>query len=165
MAISARMKNVSQRRIQRIWSTADEMVWLIVSCLSCLKAGTQSDITAFLECACYYGESAKNMHCRSKEHVSKFNSKSDKIRAESAFYKHLVNTHEGKSANKNFSDYFEGLQKTVYKAGRRRNIHLKSQRRAVEFEERMAPSKIGQDNHEGYSRWSRAPTRRRRRRR
>ena len=78
-----------------------------VSCLSCLRAGRPSDVTAFLECACYYGESAKNMHCRSKEHVSKFNSKSEKIRAESAFYKHLMNTHGGKSADKNFSDYFE----------------------------------------------------------
>ena len=44
-----------------------------VSCLSCLRAGRQADVTAYLECACYYGESAKNMHCRSKEHVSKFN--------------------------------------------------------------------------------------------
>ena len=47
------------------------------------------------------------MHCRSKEHVSKFNSKSEKIRAESAFFKHLMNSHGGKSANKSFSDYFE----------------------------------------------------------
>ena len=38
---------------------------------------------------------------------SKFNSKSEKIRAESAFYKHLVNSHEGKSDAKTFSDYFE----------------------------------------------------------
>ena len=34
------------------------------------------DVTKYLECASYYGESGKNMHCRSKEHVSKFNSKS-----------------------------------------------------------------------------------------
>ena len=74
-----------------------------VSCLSCLRAGRSS----YLECACYYGESAKNMHCRSKEHVQKFNSKSEKIRSESAFYKHLVNSHGGKSPEKNFSDYFE----------------------------------------------------------
>ena len=47
------------------------------------------------------------MHCRSKEHVAKFNSKSEKIRAESAFYKHLVNSHGGKDPEKNFSDYFE----------------------------------------------------------
>ena len=47
------------------------------------------------------------MHCRSKEHVSKFNSKSEKIRAESAFFKHLMNSHGGKSAAKSFSDYFE----------------------------------------------------------
>ena len=78
-----------------------------VSCLSCLRAGRPADVTAYLKCACYYGESAKNMHCRSKEHVAKFNSKSEKTRAESAFYKHLVNSHGGKAANKSFSDYFE----------------------------------------------------------
>ena len=78
-----------------------------VSCLGCLRAGRPADVTDFLDCACYYGESAKNMHCRSKEHVSKFNSKSEKIRSESAFYKHLVNTHGGKSDDKHFSDYYE----------------------------------------------------------
>ena len=75
-----------------------------ISCLCCQRAGSPADVT---ECACYYGESAKNMHCRSKEHVTKFNSKSVKIREESAFYKHLVSTHGGKAADKNFSDYFE----------------------------------------------------------
>ena len=30
-----------------------------------------------------------------------------KIRAESAFFKHLMNSHGGKSDGKNFSDYFE----------------------------------------------------------
>ena len=78
-----------------------------VSCLCCLRAGRPAQINDYIKCACYYGESAKNMHCRSKEHVSKFNSKSEKTRAESAFYKHLVNTHEGKADDKNFSDYFE----------------------------------------------------------
>ena len=78
-----------------------------VSCLCCLRAGRPNDVSAFLDCACYYGESAKNMHCRSKEHVSKFSSKSEKIRSESAFYKHLVNTHGGVTAGKTFSDYFE----------------------------------------------------------
>ena len=73
----------------------------------CLKAGRPADVSHYLECACYYGQSAKNMHCRSKEHVSKFNSKSEKIRAESAFFKHLMNSHGGKSAAKSFSDYFE----------------------------------------------------------
>ena len=47
------------------------------------------------------------MHCRSKEHVSKFNSKSEKIRSESPFYKHLLNTHGGKEDEKEFSEYFE----------------------------------------------------------
>ena len=73
----------------------------------CLRAGRPGDVTNYMECACYYGESAKNMHCRSKEHVSKFNSKSEKVRSESAFYKHLLNTHGGKDDEKEFSDYFE----------------------------------------------------------
>ena len=47
------------------------------------------------------------MHCRSKEHVSKFNSKSEKTRSESPFYKHLLNTHGGKDDEKEFSEYFE----------------------------------------------------------
>ena len=64
-------------------------------------------MTNYLNCACYYGQSAKNMHCRSKEHVCKFNSKSEKIRAESAFYKHLANSHGGKADDKTFGDYFE----------------------------------------------------------
>ena len=78
-----------------------------ISCLLCLRAGRPGDVTNYIECACYYGESAKNMHCRSKEHVSKFNSKSEKVRSESAFYKHLLNTHGGKEDEKEFSDYFE----------------------------------------------------------
>ena len=78
-----------------------------VTCLKCLRAGRPADLTAYLNCACYYGESARNMHCRSKEHVSKFNSKSEKIRAESAFYKHLVSTHGGMSDGETFSDCFE----------------------------------------------------------
>ena len=47
------------------------------------------------------------MHCRCKEHESKFNSKSEKTRLESAFYKHLVTAHDGKDPEKKFSDYFE----------------------------------------------------------
>ena len=34
-------------------------------------------------------------------------SKSEKVRSESAFYKHLLNTHGGKDDEKEFSDYFE----------------------------------------------------------
>ena len=47
-----------------------------------------------------------NMHCRSKEHLSKFNSKKKNMRSESALYKHLVNTHGRKDQNETFSDYF-----------------------------------------------------------
>ena len=55
------------------------------------------------------------MHCRSKEHVSKFNSKSEKTRSESPFYKHLSNTHGGKDDRKEFEDYFEVQILKAYK--------------------------------------------------
>ena len=77
-----------------------------VTCRLCLAAGRAADVT-HLECACYYGQTGKNIHCRSKEHVSKFNSKSEKIRSESAFYKHLVSSHGGKSDDKTLNDFFE----------------------------------------------------------
>ena len=77
-----------------------------MTCRLCLAAGRAADVT-HLECACYYGQTGKNMHCRSKEHVSKFNSKSEKIRSESAFYKHILSSHGGKSDEKTFNDYFE----------------------------------------------------------
>ena len=47
------------------------------------------------------------MHCRSKEHLSKFNSKKEHIRKESAFIKHLENSHGGRSPEKTLSDYFD----------------------------------------------------------
>ena len=47
------------------------------------------------------------MHCRAKEHLSKFNSKKVHIRKESAFINHLENTHGGRDLNKMFSDFFE----------------------------------------------------------
>ena len=49
----------------------------------------------------------KKAHCRCKEHVSKFNSKTAKTREESAFFKHLMNSHGGKDDDKEFDDYFE----------------------------------------------------------
>ena len=39
--------------------------------------------------------------------MSKFDSKTAKVRKESAFYKHLVSVHEGKEVGKTFGDYFE----------------------------------------------------------
>ena len=39
--------------------------------------------------------------------MSKFDSKTAKVREESAFYKHLVSVHEGKEVGKTFGDYFE----------------------------------------------------------
>ena len=77
-----------------------------VTCILCLQAGRPADVSNYLKSPCYFGQSAKNMHCRAIEHVSKFNSKSEKLRAESTFFKHLMNSHGGKSDGKNFSDYF-----------------------------------------------------------
>ena len=37
----------------------------------------------------------------------KFNSKTEKIRVESAFIKHLESKHQGRASNKSFSDYFK----------------------------------------------------------
>ena len=53
------------------------------------------------------------MHCRLKEHVSKFSSKSQKIREESAFYKHLESTHGGKDEIKTFADFLSLSMCTV----------------------------------------------------
>ena len=64
----------------------------------------------------YYGESGKNMHCRSREHISKLNSKSEKIPNESAFLKHLETSHGGRYKAQKFSDYF-GI--TILKAYRK----------------------------------------------
>ena len=55
----------------------------------------------------YFGETGKNMHCRCKEHISKFNSKQEKTKMESAFIKHLVNKHEDVDINHvKFEDVF-----------------------------------------------------------
>ena len=59
-----------------------------IFCKICLLDGRSGEVAAT-----YFGESGKNMHCRAKEHLSKFNSKKDHIRKESAFIKHLENTH------------------------------------------------------------------------
>ena len=73
--------HLEKDQLQKEWRV------LLASLLACSASGL--DFTRYLECACY-GESGKNMHCRSKEHVSKFNSKSEKVRSESPFFKHLM---------------------------------------------------------------------------
>ena len=45
----------------------------------------------------------------------KFNSKTAKVREESAFFKHLENTHGGKADDKSFEDYFEFRIRKAYK--------------------------------------------------
>ena len=81
-----------------------------ITCKLCLKAGRSGDMSAT-----YYGESGKNMHCRAKEHLSKFNSKKEHIRKESAFIKHLENSHGGGSQDLAFSDYFDIVILKAYK--------------------------------------------------
>ena len=81
-----------------------------ITCKLCLQAGRSGDMSAT-----YYGESGKNMHCRAKEHLSKFNSKKEHIFKESAFIKHLENSHGGRSQNLAFSDYFDIVIIKAYK--------------------------------------------------
>ena len=63
----------------------------------------------------------KNMHCRSKEHVSKFNSKVQAKREESAFYKHMETTHGGIQPNQTFGDLFDIKVLKAYKKPFTRN--------------------------------------------
>ena len=86
-----------------------------VTCLLCLRAGHQANHDVYDDAACYFGQSGKNAHCRIKEHVSKFSSKTAKVREESAFFKHLENSHGGKAENKTFADYFEVRILKAYK--------------------------------------------------
>ena len=75
-----------------------------VSCLCCLRAGRPADVTAHLESAADYGESAKK---KKKSTSLKFNSKNEKTRAESAFHKHLVAADGERDPEKKFSDYLK----------------------------------------------------------
>ena len=81
-----------------------------ITCILCLQDGRSGDMSTT-----YYGESCKNMHCRAKEHASKFHSKKEHIRNESAFHKHLMNTHDGRDETKSFSDYFQIVILKAYK--------------------------------------------------
>ena len=86
-----------------------------VTCRLCLRTGMPANQECYEKAACYYGQSGKNAHCRCKEHVSKFNSKTAKTREESAFYKHLMSSHGGKDEDKEFDDYFEVKILKAYK--------------------------------------------------
>lgn len=55
-----------------------------LNCKHCLLDGTESS---------YIGETGKNAHTRILNHQSKFRSKSMKTKEESAFYKHIANSH------------------------------------------------------------------------
>ena len=68
-----------------------------ITCIPCLKAGRSGDMAST-----YYGESGKNMHCRAKEHDSKSHRRKKHIQNQSAFYKHIENTHGGRDNSKTF---------------------------------------------------------------
>jgi hypothetical protein len=55
------------------------------------------------------------MHTRAKSHLSKFYSKTLKIRESSAFIKHIENKHGGLKEGEQFEDYFEILIEKAYK--------------------------------------------------
>ena len=75
-----------------------------VTCLLYLRAGHPAEHDVYDDAG---RQSGKNAHCRIKEHVSKFSSKTAKVREESAFFKHLENTHGGKAEDKTFADHYE----------------------------------------------------------
>ena len=65
--------------------------------------------------AAYIGETGENMHTRAKSHLSKFYSKTKKIRESSAFIKHIENKHGGFKEGDVFEDYFEIFIEKAYK--------------------------------------------------
>ena len=92
------------------------MVCYRVTCLLCLRAGNPGGHhDCYDTSSSYFGQSGKNCHCRSKEHVSKFDSKTAKVREESFFYKHLESVYEGTEVGKTFGDYFEFKILKAYK--------------------------------------------------
>ena len=64
----------------------------------------------------------KNIHCRSKEHVSKFSSQVQATREESAFYKHMASQHSGVPKNKRLGDFFKIKVLKAYKKPFTRNV-------------------------------------------
>ena len=76
-------------------------VWYKITCKICLKDGKLEN-----KSSSYFGETGQNMHCRSKEHISEFNSKVQASREESSFYKHMESVHGGVKPNRTFGDLF-----------------------------------------------------------
>ena len=64
--------------------------------------------------AAYLGETGENMHTRAKSHLSKFYSKTKKIKESSAFVKHIENKHGGLKDGDLFEDYFDILIVKAY---------------------------------------------------
>ena len=73
-----------------------------VTCILCLKAGRLTDVTNNLATMV-----SQQSTCTEERKNTSLNSKSGKIQAESAFFKHLMSCLGGKSDNKSISDYLE----------------------------------------------------------
>ena len=93
MEISAQIKAACQPKTQK-------------NKILCRRNNVGYKIPCKLCPATYYGETGENMHTRAKSHLTKFNSKSNKIRETSAFYKHIENSHGGLKVDENFESYF-----------------------------------------------------------
>ena len=75
-----------------------------IKCKFCPRAGNSSSE----EPDTYFGETARNFHTRMKEHLTIFNSKQNKTKEGSAFYKHMVTKHnEEELQGKPFEQLFE----------------------------------------------------------
>ena len=80
-----------------------------VTCILCLEAGRLADVTHDLATMV-----SQQNTCTVERKNTSLDSKSGKIRAESAFFKHPMSCHGGKSA-KSFSDYLEIQIMMAYK--------------------------------------------------
>lgn len=80
-----------------------------VTCILCLEAGRLADVTHDLAIMV-----SQQNTCTVERKNTSLDSKSGKIRAESAFFKHPMSCHGGKSA-KSFSDYLEIQIMMAYK--------------------------------------------------
>ena len=80
-----------------------------VTCILCLEAGRLADVTHDLA-----NMVSQQNTCTVERKNTSLDSKSGKIRAESAFFKHLMSCHGGKS-DKSFSDYLEIQIMMAYK--------------------------------------------------
>ena len=92
------------------------------------------------------------MQCRSKEHVTKFKSKTEKIRKESAFIKHLESKHQGRAIGILFSEYFKIEVIKKYRKQFTKCVegtYIANHQGKILIKKRVAPSQDNPYNHKG----------------